>query len=109
MGISERIAKLEGARQAARGGSWPPVVVQLMGQSDEEAWCLSEHRNRPLADCQVIGEEIFREVGLEDWGQMICPRTGKLQAEVRHDKLIADVRAEQEAVRALIEEEANGN
>lgn len=110
MGTRERLEKLEAAHIAAKGGRWRRAIVRLEGQTDEEAWRLSEHRHLPLDDESVIlSEERLRRAYQKTWGDAHCKYNG-FWSEHYANQHMAKVKAEQEAVRAMTEGgEVNGN
>ena len=107
MGINDRLARLESARRFDRPR--PPLVIQLEGQTAEEAHELSESRHVPLERCRVITESYWRELYTKMWGDGGDEYLGNF-GEYYANKSVAQIRAEQAAVRALIEpEQAHGN
>lgn len=101
MGIRERLTQLEAARKFRRG----PLrrIVRLEGQSDEQAWRLSKHRDQPLDDsCVILPEDRLRRRYREVWGDAFCKFKG-LWADVYADRHMAKVRAEQDAAQILID------
>ena len=88
MGIRERLAQLE----AARGG--PHIkrrlygVWKLEGQSDEEAWQLSQFSGVPIENCLIISEAMHRQIYSE------------VDDDDTHvEKTLTDLRAQHDAIR----------
>ena len=88
MGIRERLAQLE----ATRGG--PHIkrrhygVWKLEGQSDEEAWQLSQFSGVPISQCLFIPESYLRQLYFEVDGNYNWA-----------EKTLADLRAQHDAIR----------
>ena len=102
MRIRERLEQLEAARRRRNSVRPQRLIDRLEGQTDEEAWGLSEYADLPFdGACVILSEGNMRGVHCEIWGEQTCNILGRL-ADHYADEYVAKTRHEQEAVRRLI-------
>ena len=102
MRIRERLERLEADRQRKAPVRRRCSIDRLEGQTDEEAWRLSEYANLPFDDgCVILAEGYMREVHHEIWGEQTCNILGLLGDHYANE-FVAKIRHEQEAVRGLM-------